>query len=167
MFLGGSCTDYSLHDSYVCSCGELSAPVRQSCPVLRGEMRHPEHDRASVAGILANDQRPLMRMRELFDGHVENVVIVIRTARCQCELVSQLSTQIVIAKVHAALGQPRALERPVRPISTGSTTSLGVHTELEVRRRGHPAATIGRSLAVLKSVPEQPPSTVSTMIGNL
>jgi transposase len=58
---------------------ELNAWLGDRCRALWGEVRHPEHDRFSVAEMLDNERPHLMPMPEPFDGYVENLARVSST----------------------------------------------------------------------------------------
>jgi transposase len=51
---------------------ELNAWLGERCRALWHEVRHPEHDRFSVAEMLDHERAHLMPMPEPFDGYVEN-----------------------------------------------------------------------------------------------
>ena len=83
---------------------ELNAWLGDRCRALWDELRHPEHDRFSVAEMLDNERAHLMPMPEPFDGYVENparvtstclVVVARNRYSVPCELAGQaVSTRL-------------------------------------------------------------------------
>jgi transposase len=88
---------------------ELNAWLGDRCRALWDEVRHPEHDRFSVAEMLDNERPHLMPMPEPFDGYVENparvsstclVVVARNRYSVPCELAGQaVSTRLYPGKI--------------------------------------------------------------------
>jgi hypothetical protein len=81
------------------SFAELNAWLGDRCRALWEEIRHPDHDRFSVAEVLEHEQAHLMPMPEPFDGYVEKPARVSSTClvaaarnrySVPCELVGQM-----------------------------------------------------------------------------
>lgn len=91
------------------SFAELNAWLGDRCQALWDEVRHPEHDRFSVAEMLDNEWPHLMPMPEPFDGYVENaarvsstclVVVARNRYSVPCELAGHaLSTRLYPGKI--------------------------------------------------------------------
>ena len=90
---------------------ELNAWLGDRCRALWAEVRHPEHDRFSVAEMLEHERPHLMPMPEPFDGYVENparasstclVTVARNRYSVPCELAGQmLSTRLYPGKILA------------------------------------------------------------------
>jgi len=88
---------------------ELNAWLGDRCRALWDEVRHPEHDRFSVAEMLEHERPHLMPMPEPFDGYVENPALVSGTClvvvarnrySVPCELAGHtLSTRLYPGKI--------------------------------------------------------------------
>ena len=88
---------------------ELNAWLGDRCRALWDEVRHPEHDRFSVAEMLDNERPHLMPMPEPFDGYVENparvsstclVVVARNRYSVPCELAGQaVSTRLYPGRI--------------------------------------------------------------------
>ena len=88
---------------------ELNAWLGDRCRALWDEVRHPEHDRFSVAEMLEDERPKLMPMPEPFDGYVENparvsstclVVVARNRYSVPCELAGQaVSTHLYPGKI--------------------------------------------------------------------
>ena len=88
---------------------ELNAWLGDRCRALWEEVRHPEHDRFSVAEMLDNERPHLMPMPEPFDAYVENparvsstclVVVARNRYSVPCELAGQaVSTRLYPGKI--------------------------------------------------------------------
>ena len=61
------------------SLSELNAWLAERCKALWGELRHPEHDRFSIAEMLEHEQSHLMPVPVAFDGYVETLARVSST----------------------------------------------------------------------------------------
>ena len=93
---------------------ELNAWLAERCRSLWSELRHPEHDRFSVAELLEHEQSHLMPMPEPFDGYVEQPARVSSTCLVSvhrnrysvpCELAGQpVSTRLYPTRVNVVAG---------------------------------------------------------------
>ena len=93
---------------------ELNAWLGARCRALWDEVRHPEHDKFSVAEMLENERPHLMPMFEPFDGYVENparvsstclVVVARNRYSVPCELAGQtVSTRLYPGNIVVVAG---------------------------------------------------------------
>ena len=89
---------------------ELNAWLGDRCRALWDEVRHPEHDRFSVAEMLEHERPHLKPMPAPFDGYVEKPSRVSST----CWVVHQLTNAAVTEHGLAKLAQSKTGCHPAR-----------------------------------------------------